>query len=382
MVRKGRTRFSKAELERYTRHLVMPEVGLRGQKRLKESSVLIVGAGGLGTPAAIYLAAAGVGRIGIVDFDRIERSNLHRQILYSESDVGKRKVQVAKARLRDINPNVEVETYSEELDSSNAMRILKGYDVVVDGSDNFPTRYLVNDACVFLGKPDVYASVFRFDGQASVFFSEEGPCYRCLYPEPPPAEEVQSCNEAGVFGVLPGIMGGMQAAETINLLLGSGSTLVGRLVVFDAKKMQFSSFKLKKNPQCILCGPNPSVTKLIDYDAFCGIGKPAASIPETTPLLLKRSIDNGPRPQLLDVREPFEYQLCHITGSKLIPLGQLPQRANELDRKKPIVAYCHTGRRSARAVEMLSSMGFRDVRNLKGGIAAWADQVDRSMTRY
>ncbi len=379
---KSTTELSKVEVERYTRHLVMQEVGLQGQKRLKSSSVLVVGAGGLGTPAAIYLTAAGVGRLGLIDFDTIERSNLQRQILYSESDVGKSKVEVAKAKLGQINPNVVVEAYDEKLDSSNALRILRKYDVVVDGSDNFPARYLVNDACVFLGRPDVYASVFKFDGQASVFYSREGPCYRCLYPEPPPPDEVLSCAVAGVFGVVPGIMGSIQAAETINLLLGKGSNLLGRLIVFDGAKMKFAEFKLKKSPDCVICGSKPTIKSLIDYEAFCGIGEERVQGQETTPATLKKWIDEGRGVVLLDVREPLEYEICHIEGSKLIPLGQLRERVYELDRSKSLVVYCHVGIRSAAAVELLSDVGFKHVKNLKGGITAWADQVDHSMPKY
>jgi adenylyltransferase/sulfurtransferase len=379
---KSKPELWKVEVERYRRHLVMPEVGLEGQKRLKASSVLVVGAGGLGTPATTYLAAAGVGRLGIIDFDTIERSNLQRQVLYSESDVGKSKVEVAKAKLEQINPNVAVEAYNDKLDSSNALRILKTYDVVVDSSDNFPARYLVNDACVFLGKPDVYASVSKFDGQASVFYAREGPCYRCLYPEPPPPAEVLSCAAAGVFGVLPGIMGSIQAAETIDLLLGKGSSLLGRLIVFDGAKVKFADFKLQKNPECVVCGSKPTVKELIDYDAFCGLKEKNAPELETTPVALKKWIDEGRRLLLLDVREPLEYQICHIEGSKLIPLGQLKERVRELDKGKPIVAYCHVGIRSAAAVELLSGMGFKSVKNLKGGITAWADQVDPSMPKY
>ncbi len=379
---KSSTELSKGELERYRRHLVMPEVGLEGQKKLKASSVLVIGAGGLGTPAAIYLASAGVGRLGLIDFDTIERSNLQRQPLYSDADVGKSKVEVAKGKLEQINPNVSVEAYNEKLDSSNALRILKGYDVVVDGSDNFPTRYLVNDACVFLGKPDVYASVFKFDGQASVFYAKEGPCYRCLYPEPPPPGEVLDCAAAGVFGVLPGVMGSIQAAETIDLLLGKGSSLMGRLIVFDGAKIKFADFILKKNLDCAVCGLKPTVKELIDYEAFCGLeerGKPEL---EASPQILKKWIDEGRRVLLLDVREPLEYQICHIEGSKLIPLGQLRERVHELDKSKPTVAYCHIGIRSAAAVELLSGMGFKNVKNLKGGITAWADEVDHSMPKY
>ncbi len=382
MAPKPAQELTKGEAERYRRHLVMPEVGLEGQKKLKASSVLVVGVGGLGTPAATYLAAAGVGRIGIVDFDIIEKSNLQRQILFSEADVGKSKVMVAKAKLKQINPNVKVETFNKKLDSSNALSILGGYDLIVDGSDNFPTRYLVNDACVFLGKPDVYASVFKFDGQASVFDARGGPCYRCLYPEPPPPGEVMSCAAAGVFGVVPGILGSIQAGEAIDLLLGKGSPLLGRLIVFDGAKMKFAEFKLKKNPDCAVCGPRATIKSLIDYEAFCGLKEKIVPELETTPLALKKWVDGGRSLVLLDVREPLEYEICHIEGSKLIPVGQLRERVHELDGAKPTVVYCHIGVRSAAAVAFLSSVGFKDVKNLKGGITAWAEQVDHSMPRY
>lgn len=354
-----------------------------GQRVLKAGSVLIVGAGGLGNPAATYLAAAGVGRIGLVDNDVVETSNLQRQTLYSESDVGRSKVDVARVRLRAINPNVTVEPHRLTLDSSNAMDLLKGYDIVIDGTDNFPARYLINDACVLLGKPDVYASVFRFDGQASVFDSRVGPCYRCLFPEPPPPDTVPSCADGGVLGVLPGIMGTIQAAQAINLLLGRGEPLIGRLLLFNATDTSFTELKIRKNPKCPVCGTSPTVTELMDYEQFCGVKKDAATdVHDISPLELKAQIDRGRKIVLLDVREPFEYQICHLDGAKLIPLGVLPQRMSELDSADEIVVYCHVGSRSAEAAEFLMGAGFGKIRNLNGGIRAWAEQVDQKMQRY
>ena len=374
--------FSSDELARYSRHLIMPEVGLEGQGALKASSVLIIGAGGLGTPSATYLAAAGVGRIGIVDFDDIERSNLHRQVLYSEQDVGKSKVEVAKQRLLEINPNVSIELHKVRLDSSNALDILRNYDVIIDGADNFPTRYLVNDACVLLGKPSVYASIYRFEGQASVFYAKEGPCYRCLYPEPPPPGLVPSCAEGGVLGILPGIMGCIQAAEAIDLILGNGTPLIGRLLLFNALNMRFEEFKLKKNPECPVCGQNPTVKELIDYEAVCGIEDELDSEFDLPVQALKQALVEKKNVFILDVREPFEYEIAHIEGSKLIPLGQLTQRVNELDTADQIVVYCHTGVKSAQAVRFLNDLGFKKVKNLKGGIRAWTREIDRSLRMY
>ncbi len=374
--------FSSDELARYSRHLIMPEVGLEGQKALKSASVLIIGAGGLGTPSATYLTAAGVGRIGIVDFDHIERSNLHRQVLYSERDVGKSKAEVAKERLLQINPNVNIEVHEVRLDSSNALDILRNYDIIVDGTDNFPTRYLVNDACVLLGKPNVYASIFRFEGQASVFYAKEGPCYRCLYPEPPPPGLVPSCAEGGVLGVLPGIMGSIQAAEAIDLILGNGTSLIGRLLLFNALDMRFKELKLKKNPDCPVCGHNPTVKGLIDYEAFCGVNEKLETEFELSVQAFKQALDEKKDIFILDVREPFEYQIAHIDGSKLIPLGQLTQRVNELDTADQIVVYCHTGVRSAQAVRYLNGLGFKKAKNLKGGIKAWTQEIDQSLRSY
>jgi adenylyltransferase/sulfurtransferase len=374
--------FSSSEFARYSRHLIMPEVGLEGQGKLKSASVLIIGAGGLGTPSSTYLAAAGVGRIGIVDFDVIEKSNLHRQVLYSEKDIGKSKADVARERLLEINPNVSVEVHKVRLDSSNALDILGSYDVIMDGTDNFPTRYLVNDACVLLGKPNVYASIFRFEGQASVFYAREGPCYRCLYPEPPPPGLVPSCAEGGVLGVLPGIMGSIQAVEAIDLILGKGRPLIGRLVLFDALDMTFKELKLRKNPNCLVCGPNATVKKLIDYEAFCGVEEGLGAELEVSPKALKELIDNGREMVVLDVREPFEYEIAHLNNAKLIPLAQLAGRVNELDTARPIVVYCHTGQRSAQAVRFLNGLGFKKAKNLKGGIKAWGNEVDPTIQMY
>ena len=373
---------TKAEIERYSRQLVLPELGEAGQQRLKRSSVIVVGAGGLGLPASVYLAAAGVGRIGIVDDDVVERSNLHRQTMYSEGDVGKAKARVAALKLRQVNPHVSIEAHETRLGSSNALEILGGYDAVVDCTDNFPARYLINDACVMLGNPDVYASIFRFDGQASVFDAQKGPCYRCLFPEPPPPDTVQDCAVAGVLGVLPGIMGSIQAAQTINLLVGNGKPLVGRLLLFNASDMAFSEVRVGKNPDCPVCGRNPTVTELIDYEEFCRRGRVEAPVEEMTPRVLKNRLDAGSKIVLLDVREPFEYALCHIEGTTLIPMGELERRVGELSAEKDTVVYCHSGIRSARAVNFLKSRGFKKAVNLKGGIDAWADEVDPKMVRY
>lgn len=361
----------------------MPEVGEEGQRRLKGSSALVVGAGGLGIPVSVYLVAAGFGRIGVVDGDAVELSNLQRQFLYSEADVGRRKAELLRARLAAINPNVRIDAHDLKLDSSNALRILEPYDMVVDATDNFPTRYLINDACVLLGKPDIYASVFRFDGQASVFSTRDGPCYRCLYPEPPPPESVQSCAEAGVFGVLTGVMGSVQANQAVAMALGRGAPLAGKLLLFNGLETTFNELKIRKNPRCPVCGPNPRVTKLIDYEEFCGSRREAhVGVPETDPRALKAAMDGGNSPFLLDVREPYEYQLCHIEGATLIPLGQLAHRLSELDKQSDIVVYCHTGERSANATRLLKSSGFGNARNLKGGIKAWAEQIDARMPVY
>jgi molybdopterin/thiamine biosynthesis adenylyltransferase/rhodanese-related sulfurtransferase len=380
------TSLSKEEILRYSRHLIMPEVGMEGQLKLKNAKVLCIGTGGLGAPLGLYLAAAGVGKLGIVDFDVVDNTNLQRQVLFSTSDVGKPKVAAAAARLRGLNPDIEIVAHETNLTSDNALELFKDYDIVVDGTDNFPTRYLVNDACVILGKPNVYGSIFRFDGQITVFAYPGGPCYRCLYPEPPPPGLVPSCAEGGVLGVLPGIVGTIQAAETLKLILGKGDPLVGRLLLFDALGMKFRELKLRKNPECPVCGDHPTVTKLIDYVQFCGIrGEEAPStvtnIPEITPKELKARLDKGDDLYILDVREPHEYQICNL-GGHLIPLGELSRRAAELDSSKEIVAHCRSGKRSADAVDFLRKAGFKKIWNLKGGILAWSDEVDPSVPKY
>jgi molybdopterin/thiamine biosynthesis adenylyltransferase/rhodanese-related sulfurtransferase/molybdopterin converting factor small subunit len=373
---------SPREYRRYGRHLIIPEVGMEGQRRLKAARVLIIGTGGLGSPSSLYLAAAGVGTIGLVDFDVIDETNLHRQILYTDKDVGKSKVLTAKERLLQANPNITVRTYEVPLRSDNALEIFKDYDVIVDGTDNFPTRYLTNDACVLLGKPNVYASIFRFEGQATVFDPKNGgPCYRCLYPKPPPPGLVPSCAEGGVLGLLPGLVGLIQATETVKLILGRGETLAGRLLVYDALSMTFEELKIRKNPKCPVCSATPEITKLIDYDAFCGIQK-QEDVASVMPQELSAELNNGRKILLLDVREPHEWDIVHIEGSKLIPLGDLPERVNELDSADEIVAYCHVGGRSARATDFLRGIGYKKVRNLEGGIETWSVEVDPSLPRY
>ncbi len=375
------------EIKRYSRHLILPEVGLEGQRKLKAAKVLCIGAGGLGSPVAMYLAAAGVGTIGIVDFDVVDFSNLQRQILHSTSDVGKPKLESAKTKLLAMNPHIDVVTHDAALSSENALELFKPYDIIVDGTDNFPTRYLVNDACVILGKPNAYGSIFRFEGQASVFATKEGPCYRCLYPEPPPPGLVPSCAEGGVLGVLPGVIGCIQANETIKLIIGAGEPLIGRFLIFDALRMKFRELKLRKDPDCPVCGKNPTVTKLIDYEQFCGI-HPAA--PEPTPsnmteissMELKQRLDRGDVLTIVDVREPHEYQINRIHGSLLIPLGDLNKRYVELDPSDEIIVQCKVGGRSAKAADFLRSKGFTKVLNLKGGILDWIDKVDPSQPKY
>ena len=377
-------RLSQAEVLRYSRHLLLPEVGPEGQRRLKASRMLLIGAGGLGSPAGLYLAAAGVGTIGLVDFDVVDATNLQRQIVHGTSTVGKPKLASAEARLKDLNPHLKIEGFETRLTSQNALEIIKDFDLVIDGTDNFPTRYLVNDACVLLGKPNVYGSIFRFEGQASVFHAQAGPCYRCLYQEPPPPGLVPSCAEGGVFGVLPGIIGSIQALEAIKLAIGKGETLVGRLLLFDALRLRFRELKLRKDPDCPICGKNPTIRELIDYEAFCGI--PAASATpaglEITAPELARERKSNQRLQLIDVREPHEWDICHIEGATLIPLGELPARLNDLDGHDPIVTQCHSGVRSMRALELLKAAGFSKVRSLKGGISAWARDVDPEMPVY
>lgn len=380
---------SQEEVRRYSRHLILSEVGMEGQQKLKAAKVLCIGAGGLGSPVAMYLAAAGVGTIGIVDFDTVDVSNLQRQILHGTSDVGRSKLSSAKDTLLELNPNVNVVTHEVALSSANALDLFRGYDVVVDGTDNFPTRYLVNDACVLLGIPNAYGSIFRFEGQASVFGTKDGPCYRCLYPEPPPPGLVPSCAEAGVLGILPGLIGTIQATETVKLILGVGQTLAGRFLIYDALRMRFRELTLRKDPDCPVCGTHPTVTALIDYEQFCGVAPsqaPAAAsadaMNDITVQELKARIDAGTRPFILDVREPTEYQINRIEGSVLIPLGEIPQRFRELDPSIEIVAQCKGGVRSAKAAAFLRQQGFTNVRNLTGGIMAWVEQIDPSQPKY
>ena len=379
------TTLSNDEVLRYSRHLIMPEVGMEGQQKLKAARVLCIGAGGLGSPLALYLGAAGVGTLGIVDFDVVDYTNLQRQIIHSTADVGRKKLESAAEKLKAINPFLNIRTFETKLTSENALDLFAGFDIIADGTDNFPTRYLVNDACVLTGKPNVYGSIFRFEGQASVFATEEGPCYRCLYPEPPPPGLVPSCAEGGVLGILPGLVGVIQATEVIKLILGKGEPLIGRLLLVDALGMKFRELKLRKNPDCPVCGTHRTVTKLIDYNQFCGIRgeeKPVdAGIPEIQVEELKRRLDAGDDLFVLDVREPHEYQICNI-GGHLIPLNDLPKRVNELDSSREIVAHCKMGGRSAKAVQFLRQAGFQKVYNLTGGIIAWADRIDPKMPKY
>jgi adenylyltransferase/sulfurtransferase len=376
------TPLSHPELLRYSRHLLLPEVGVAGQERLGAARVLLIGAGGLGSPAALYLAAAGVGTIGLVDFDVVDVTNLQRQILHGTAAVGQSKLDSATARIRDLNPHVRVVPHAVRLASGNAREIIAQYDVVVDGSDNFPTRYLVNDACVLERKPLVYGSIFRFDGQASVFDAARGPCYRCLYPEPPPPGLVPSCAEGGVLGVLPGIIGSIQALEAIKLVLGIGEPLVGRLVLVDALRFRIRELALRKDPECPVCGTSPTVTELIDYEAFCGMPPAPGVDTEVEATALARELRSGSAPFLLDVREPHEWEIARVEGATLIPLGDLPARLGELDPHTPVVTYCHRGVRSQRAREILAGAGFRGVRSLAGGIDAWAREVEPGMARY
>jgi adenylyltransferase/sulfurtransferase len=371
---------SNEERVRYSRHLTMPEVGIDGQRRLKAAHVLCIGAGGLGSPSALYLAAAGVGTIGIVDFDDVDLSNLQRQILHGTKDIGRSKLESARDRLRDANPNIEVELHQCRFSSENASELVARYDLVVDGSDNFPTRYLSNDVCVFARRPNIYGSIFRFDGQSSVFAPHlGGPCYRCLFPEPPAPGTIPNCAEAGVLGVLPGIIGMVQAIEAIKLILGVGEPLIGRLLHFEALKMKFRELKLRRDPQCPVCGDAPTITAPIDYEQFCGI---AADVPAISVHDLKRKRDAREAIQLIDVREPFEFEIARIDGAKLIPLGQLANRLHELKRNGQTVVHCHTGMRSAQAVQMLRQTGFTNVYNLEGGIDAWANEIDPAMQKY
>jgi len=378
---------NKDEILRYSRHLIMPEVGMEGQQKLKAAKVLCIGTGGLGSPLALYLAAAGVGTIGLVDFDVVDFTNLQRQIIHTTADVGRPKLDSAIEKLEAINPFINIRRFDTMLNSSNALEIFRDFEIIVDGTDNFPTRYLVNDACVLSGKPNVYGSIFRFEGQASVFAMKEGPCYRCLYPEPPPPGLVPSCAEGGVLGILPGLVGVIQATEAIKLILGKGEPLIGRLLLVDALGMKFRELKLRKNPECPVCGTHPTVTELIDYQQFCGIRgeetpvAASSAIPEVQPEELKRRLDAKEDVFVLDVREPHEYQICNL-GGYLIPLGDLPKRVNELDSSREIVAHCRSGVRSAKAVDFLRQAGFKKVRNLAGGILAWADKVDPQMPKY
>jgi adenylyltransferase/sulfurtransferase len=387
--RAERVNLSPQEVARYSRHLIMPEVAIEGQKRLKASSILLIGAGGLGSPLGLYLAAAGIGRIGLVDYDVVDFSNLQRQVLHGTPDVGRPKLQSAKDRLQAINPEVQIDLYETRLTSANALDIFKAYDIIIDGTDNFPTRYLVNDACVLLKKPNVYGSIFRFDGQASVFYPPHGPCYRCLYPEPPPPGEVPSCAEGGVLGILPGLIGCIQATEAVKLILGNGEPLIGRLVLYDALRMAFREFKVRRNPKCPMCGDKPTITQLIDYEQFCGVRGQEAPAPatrddgwETTVEELKKRLDRKDDIFILDVRNPPEYAICNLPGSKLIPLPELPQRFGELDKNREMIVHCKSGMRSAKAVQFLRQQGFTKIKNLKGGILAWADKIDPNMPKY
>ncbi len=380
---------SPSEIQRYARHLIMPEVAMEGQKRLKAARVLCIGTGGLGSPLSLYLAAAGVGTLGLADFDVVDVSNLQRQIIHFTSDVGRPKVDSAEEKLRAINPDLVIRRHEHPVDSSNALELFADYDVIVDGTDNFPTRYLVNDACVLLGRANVYGSIFRFDGQATVFYPPHGPCYRCLYPEPPPPDLVPNCAEGGVLGILPGLIGVVQATETVKLILGKGTPLIGRLLLYDALEMTFREMKVRKNPRCPICGPEPTIRGLIDYQEFCGVrgAEPAASAngsgaQEITPLELKAMMDRGPRPFILDVRNPEEIAICRIAGSTVIPLPELPNRLGELNPSTPMIVHCKSGVRSAKAIALLQSAGFSKLKNLKGGILAWAQEVDPSLPTY
>jgi sulfur-carrier protein adenylyltransferase/sulfurtransferase len=377
---------SNEEIARYSRHLILPEVGMSGQAKLKHAKVAMIGAGGLGAPLGLYLAAAGVGRIGIVDFDVVDASNLQRQVIHGTADIGRKKLDSAADRMRDINPNVRIDKFDTGLTSANALEILRDYDIVVDGTDNFPTRYLVNDACVLLKKPNVYGSIFRFEGQATVFAYQDGPCYRCLYSEPPPPGLVPSCAEGGVLGILPGIIGVIQATEVAKIILGVGETLKGRLLLYDALGMRFRELKLRRDPDCPACGDHPTITHLIDYQEFCGI-RPMSTQPTSNtgvidPVEVKKKLDRGDNFTLIDVREPHEYQIARIAGAKLIPLGELPKRLSELDKDGEIVAHCKMGGRSQQAVDLLKQHGFKNVVNMTGGITAWSDKVDSTIPKY
>ncbi len=377
---------SNEEIRRYSRHLILPEFGMEGQRKLKQGSVLLIGTGGLGSPLALYLAAAGVGHIGLVDFDIVDESNLQRQIIHGTSTLGIRKTESAKMRLRDLNPHIDIATYETHISSENAFDLIRPYDVIVDGTDNFPTRYLTNDACVMLGKPNVYGSIFRFEGQATVFSPKHGgPCYRCLYPEPPPPGLVPSCAEGGVLGVLPGVIGTIQATEAIKLLTGIGEPLIGRLLLYDALALRFRELKLRRNPDCPVCGDHPTVTELIDYQQFCGISPEESyrdSTIEITPREAAEWLQSDHPPFLLDVREANEWEICHLPGAVRISVNELAERMNELDSAVEMLVYCRSGVRSARAVDLLRQAGFRKVKNLAGGILRWADEVDPGVPKY
>lgn len=382
------TELSNEEIRRYSRHLILPEVGMAGQKRIRNTSVLCIGAGGLGSPIAMYLAAAGIGRLGIVDFDVVDHSNLQRQLLHADADVGRPKAESARESIRALNPNVEVDLHLTRLTSENALQIISGYDIVVDGTDNFPTRYLTNDACVLLKKPNVYGSIFRFEGQASVFAPHlGGPCYRCLYPEPPPPGMVPSCAEGGVLGVLPGIVGCIQATEILKLALGKGTPLIGRLLLFDSLEMKFRELKLRRDPRCPICGEHPTITQLIDYEQFCGIvpepSDAAGNPDEVTVQQMQHALKNpADGIRVVDVRDPDEYEIARVEGVQLIPLGTLPQRFTELDPNQQIYLHCKSGKRSMKALEFLRQQGFKYVKSVKGGISAWSDEVDHSVPKY
>ena len=381
------SQLSREEILRYSRHLIMPEVGIDGQRKLKDSGILLIGAGGLGSPLGLYLAAAGVGRLGLVDFDTVDFTNLQRQVIHRTEDVGRLKVESAQERIRQINPEVGVQAINARLSRDNILTLIDDYDLVIDGTDNFPTRYLVNDACVFRRKPNIYGSIFRFDGQATVFLPFKGPCYRCLYPEPPPPGMVPSCAEGGVLGVLPGVIGLIQATEAIKLIIGQGQPLVGRLLLYHALKMEFREVKLRRSPDCPVCGDHPTITELIDYEDFCGLGRGVAPEAEHSEYDLgqqevKRLLEQDRQAVLLDVREPHEYEIVRIEGSRLIPLSELHLRANELDTADTIVTYCHHGQRSLQAIKTLEHFGFKKLKHMRGGIDAWASEVDPEMARY
>jgi len=388
------TQLNKDEILRYSRHLILPEVGMEGQLKLKNAKVLMVGAGGLGAPLGLYLAASGVGRVGIVDFDVVDYTNLQRQVIHGTKDVGRKKLDSAADSMLDINPYMQVDKFDTAITSENALEIIKDYDMVVDGTDNFPTRYLINDACVLLGKPNVYGSIFRFEGQATIFAYPGGPCYRCLYPEPPPPGLVPSCAEGGVLGILPGTIGLIQATEAVKLILGIGESLVGRLLLYDALAMRFRELKLRRNPECPVCGDNPSIHELIDYHQFCGVPNPAEVAPvaeqqagymsdtEIDAVALKARLDRGDKFQFIDVREPNEYQIASIPGAKLIPLGDVPKRVGELDPNQEVIVHCKMGGRSAKACDFLRQSGFKNVKNMLGGITAWSDKIDPSVPKY